>query len=232
MKTHVYGQFRCANKHLLANAALVLLPSLSLRSFSHSHLFFPHLFVHLVLIRYSHTEQHVIRFFFFLLFSSPLFQNVLTFQNRPRIFRAFRIWILFFVLPLFCSSFSIVLRDECVAFPYKLCCPFPHKKGIKTEERHTHTRYTNGDFALQRHRSNDHHDDDLCFEERGVVQSERIWWWLVLAVSSSSSATAQMDKRRTLKAVTNSNSSSRRRRTPTERRRRRRRATTSKKGKE
>ena len=106
VNTHVSGQLGWILKHLLANIALV--PSLSLRSFSNSHLFFSYLFVHLIpinlIIRYSQTEQHL-RFFFFLLFSSPLLQNNITLQNRPRIFRSFRIWILS-SSSHYCSSFS------------------------------------------------------------------------------------------------------------------------------
>ena len=128
VSTHVYSQFRCAHKHLLTNTALVL-PSLSLRSFSNSHLFFSYLFVHLILInliiRYSQTEQHL-RFFFFLLFSSPLLQNNINLQNRPRIFRSLRIWVL--------SSSShysvVVLLLSCVlcCFPLKNCAVLSRTK--------------------------------------------------------------------------------------------------------
>ena len=91
VRTHVGLQTGWISKHLLANTALVL-PSLSLRSFSNSHLFFSYLFVHLILIRYSQTEQHLR---FFLLFASPLLSiTPRHLQNRPRIFRSFRMWIL------------------------------------------------------------------------------------------------------------------------------------------
>ena len=82
VNTHVSGQLGWSCKHLLANIAFMLLRSLSLHSFSRSHLFFSYLFVHLIIIiiRYSQT-QHL--WFFFL-----------SLQDRPRVHRSFRMWIL------------------------------------------------------------------------------------------------------------------------------------------
>jgi len=86
VSTHVSGQVGWILKHLLAKIALV--PSLSLRSFPNSYLFF-FFFLYLMMIRLveiiilvrNPRTQHQ-RFFF------------LSLQNRPRVHRSFRMWIL------------------------------------------------------------------------------------------------------------------------------------------
>ena len=85
VRTHVYGQLGWISKHLLANIALVLLGFLSLHSFSRRRHFFSQLLLledfknDFILVRNLQT-QHLWFFFLFL-------------QNRPRIFRSFRMWI-------------------------------------------------------------------------------------------------------------------------------------------
>ena len=102
VNTHVCSQMWLRLKHLLANIALV--PSLPLRSFLDKIRFF---FLYLMMIRLeiillvrNPQTQHQ-RFFFFLHFF--FFSRHL--QNRPRVHRAFRMWIL-------SSSHSIIsVRD-------------------------------------------------------------------------------------------------------------------------
>jgi hypothetical protein len=98
VSTHVSGQVGWISKHLLANIAL--LPSLSLRSFPNSYLFFVFFlfvlffffffFLYLMMIRLveiiilvRNPQTRHQRFFF----SRHL-------QNRPRVHRSFRMWIL------------------------------------------------------------------------------------------------------------------------------------------
>ena len=88
VNTHVGFQTTRLSKTLLANIALVL-PSLPLRSFLNKSRFF---FLYLMMIRLENVRnsqtQHQ-RFFFlhFFFFSRHL-------QNRPRVHRALRMWIL------------------------------------------------------------------------------------------------------------------------------------------
>jgi hypothetical protein len=91
----MYGQFGWTKKHLLANTALVL-PSLSLHSFSkNSSFFFPHLMIlfHTIVTRHAHEHPpqslHVFVFF-------SLFFSLFTTRNHHRlyVFRAFRMFIL------------------------------------------------------------------------------------------------------------------------------------------
>ena len=172
-------------KHLLA------LPSLSLRSFSkRSSLLF-------VSVRsppprqvFANSAQHLTGSSS----SSPPSSLSPRHPSKPpssRIFRSFRTWILssssryiLLLLLLFFFFFFFLARSSscarvCRAFPLK-SLSFPAQNRNKNKKRDTHTRtharavvYTNGgDFALQRHRSNDrHHREDLCFEERVGVQS-------------------------------------------------------------
>ena len=102
VNTHVGFQTTSLSKTLLANIALVL-PSLPLRSFLNKSRFF---FLYLMMIRLENVRnsqtQHQ-RFFFlhFFFFSRHL-------QNRPRVHRALRMWIL-------SSSHGIIsirLREE------------------------------------------------------------------------------------------------------------------------
>ena len=98
VSTHMYSQCRWTLKRLLANIALV--PSLSLRSFPNSYLFFVFFlfvlffffffFLYLMMIRLveiiilvRNPQTRHQRFFF----SRHL-------QNRPRVHRSFRMWIL------------------------------------------------------------------------------------------------------------------------------------------
>ena len=86
VRTHVYSQDGWILKHLLAHIALVLGP-LPLRSFLNKIRFF---FLYLMMIRLveiiilvrNPRTQHQIWFFF------------LSLQNRPRVHRSFRMWIL------------------------------------------------------------------------------------------------------------------------------------------
>jgi len=86
VRTHVFGQFGWISKHLLAHITFVLLRSLPLRSFLFKSRFF---FLYLMMIRLveiiilvrNPRTQHQ-RFFF------------LSLQNRPRVHRSFRMWIL------------------------------------------------------------------------------------------------------------------------------------------
>ena len=102
VNTHVSSQMRWRLKHLLANIALV--PSLPLRSFlNKSRFFFLYLIMIcleiLLLVRNPQTQHQ--RFFFYLHF----FFISRHLQNRPRVHRSFRMWIL-------SSSHSIIsMRD-------------------------------------------------------------------------------------------------------------------------
>jgi hypothetical protein len=98
VRTPVSGQTGWISKHLLANIALV--PSLFLRSFPNSYLFFSFFFLYLmmtrleiiILVRNPQQTQHQIWFFFFLNFFFIFSRNL---QNRPRVVhRAFSAWIL------------------------------------------------------------------------------------------------------------------------------------------
>jgi len=95
VNTHMYGQEGCISKHLLANIALVL-PSLPLHSFSNnSSFFFPHLMIlfHTIVTRHAHEHPpqslHVFVVFFFS--HTTRFRNH---QNRSRVFRALRMFVL------------------------------------------------------------------------------------------------------------------------------------------
>ena len=111
--THVCGQFRWCYKHLLTNIALV--PSLSLHSFSNkSSFFFSHLVIllHDIVARHAHNPPQLLYVLVFSLFFLYLMiclhiiiRNPRThkhqrfffptyLQNRPRVHRAFRMWIL------------------------------------------------------------------------------------------------------------------------------------------
>ena len=159
--------------------------------FLNGHLFFSYLFVHLLLVRYSQTERNTSQVLRPLRLPSPL-SSPRHPSSKPssRIFRSsFRMWILssssryiLLLLLLFFFFFFLARSSSCArvsCFPLK-SLSFPAQNRNKNKKRDTHTRtharavvYTNGgDFALQRHRSNDrHHREDLCFEERVVVQS-------------------------------------------------------------
>merc|ERR1711906_50913 len=87
VRTPVSGQTGWISKHLLANIALV--PSLFLRSFPNSYLFFSFFFLYLMMIRLeiiilvrNPQTQHQIWFFFFLHFFFIFSRNL---QNRPRV---------------------------------------------------------------------------------------------------------------------------------------------------
>ena len=103
VNTHVGFQITSLSKTLLANMALVL-PSLPLRSFLNKSRF---LFSLLILLRHDITTRHArehppqslhVSFFF----SSSLLLPKIALQNRPRVHRALRVWILFSHL---CFSF-------------------------------------------------------------------------------------------------------------------------------
>ena len=97
VNTHVVFQMTRCTKTLLAHIALVSLRSLPLHSFLiNSRFFFSHLMmIHLeiiLLLRNPRAHKHH-RFFF------------LTLQNRPRVHRSFRTWIL--------SSARSITRRRC-----------------------------------------------------------------------------------------------------------------------
>ena len=96
VRTHVYGQLGWISKHLLANIALVLLGFLSLHSFSRRRRhFFSYLLLledfknDFILVRNLQTQH---RLFFLFFFCSRIQTRHL--QNRPRVHRSFRMWIL------------------------------------------------------------------------------------------------------------------------------------------
>ena len=101
VRTYVCSQTGWSIKHLPANIALV--PSLSLHSSSNKSRF---LFSLLILLRHDITTRHArehppqslhVSFFF-----SSLLLPKIALQNRPRVHRALRVWILFSHL---CFSF-------------------------------------------------------------------------------------------------------------------------------
>ena len=95
VNTHVSFQITRLTKSFLAHIALVLLRSLSLRSFLNKSRFF---FLYLVmicleiiiLVRNPQTQHRWLLFSFFF----PLFSLTTHLQNRPRVHRALRVWIL------------------------------------------------------------------------------------------------------------------------------------------
>ena len=89
VNTHMHGQFRWISKHLLAHIALVL-RSLPLHSFLKRRFFFLYLLIRLeiiILVRNPQTQHQRFFFLHFFFFSRHL-------QNRPRVHRALRMWIL------------------------------------------------------------------------------------------------------------------------------------------
>jgi hypothetical protein len=109
----VSGQVGWISKHLLANIALV--PSLSLRSFPNSYLFFFFFFslffvfflylmicLEIILNRNPQTQHRFFSLFFSLFFSPTLHHP----QNRPGVHRALRVWIL--------SSHVVVVIISCI----------------------------------------------------------------------------------------------------------------------
>ena len=92
VNTHMSRQLGWCYKHLLANIALVLLPSLSLPSLRRRRLFFSYL-ISLLIIRYPQTQQHRSSFSSLSLFYSLLLRNTRN-HHRLRVFRSFRMFIL------------------------------------------------------------------------------------------------------------------------------------------
>jgi hypothetical protein len=95
VNTHVYSQTGCISKHLPANIALVL-PSLSLHSFSNnSSFFFPHLMILFHTTRHAHEHPpqslHVFVFSFFFSHTTTRFRNH---HHRLYVFRARRMFVL------------------------------------------------------------------------------------------------------------------------------------------
>jgi hypothetical protein len=94
----MYGQFGWTKKHLLANTALVL-PSLSLHSFSkNSSFFFPHLMIlfHTIVTRHAHEHppQSLHVFVSFSLFFSRTTTRFRNHHHRLYVFRALRMFVL------------------------------------------------------------------------------------------------------------------------------------------